>query len=572
MIGAAAEAAGIARDPHHPLPDHRARPLGRLRPAGRGPLRPPLLLLGELQARSPPGAGLPHRGPRGARGQGGLGRAGPRGHPGRGRLARPGPARGGPLHRRPPRRPCARSSSCCLTASGDRAAPRPRGAHGERGRPHPQPRRPRRARLAPACSRPLGPGRAPSSEVAHWAILGYRAVRVPRPRRPRGPRTRPFTGRRRGARPRGPPHHRAARRRHLGDRPRRSRRRRGRPGPAGEHPAARRSAGSRMELRPLVPERGEGVLVVTGGAHDAVTDSDPFFRDRLPMLRPRPLVPEAAATARAAELWSRATLRALERHPVNAARRRRDRPPLDAVTLKWWGRPREAPSFRARHGLDGVLIAASPFLAGLAATMGLRFVPCAEGDDPAAALRERLAPGPDGPRRGRHLRLLPPQGDRRGRPHQGPGREATHDRGRRCGARAASATASPTRSSASPATTPRRPRPRSSTPGIRCRSCWPGPASAPTGSSASGSSTAPRACSAASRAPDVMPVLLNAADRPLFLGSRPTPVPSPPAIPGRRRAPAALDGQRRPRLRLSAIIARWISVVPAGMRRLRATR
>jgi len=132
------------------------------------------------------------------------------------------------------------------------------------------------------------------------------------------------------------------------------------------------------------------VLVVRGGAHDAVTDSDPFFRDRHPILRPQPLVAGAAATARAAELWSRATLRALARHPANAARRRRDRPPLTAVTLKWWGRPREAPTFRARHGLEGVLIAGSPFLAGVAATVGLRFVRSAEGDDPAAALRDRL--------------------------------------------------------------------------------------------------------------------------------------------------------------------------------------
>ena len=60
------------------------------------------------------------------------------------------------------------------------------------------------------------------------------------------------------------------------------------------------------------------------------------------------------------------------------------------MTLKWWGRPRPTPSFRARHGLGGVLIAGSPFLAGLAQTMGLRFVRSAEGDDPAAALRDRL--------------------------------------------------------------------------------------------------------------------------------------------------------------------------------------
>ncbi len=123
---------------------------------------------------------------------------------------------------------------------------------------------------------------------------------------------------------------------------------------------------------------------MTGGADDRVTDSDPFFRDRHPVMRPAPLVPEAAATARAAELWSRHVVRHLARHPVA----------LGAVTLKWWGRRRPAPAFRARHGLDGVLVGASPFLAGLAATLGLRLVRSPEGHDPAPALRDRLdAPG-----------------------------------------------------------------------------------------------------------------------------------------------------------------------------------
>ena len=102
------------------------------------------------------------------------------------------------------------------------------------------------------------------------------------------------------------------------------------------------TGGLSLAVRALEPEQGEGVLVVTGG-HDGVTDSDPFFRDRYPVLRPRPVVPEAAATAHAAELWSRAALRALAEHPVNAGRRRDGRAPLDAVTLKWWGRPRPRP-------------------------------------------------------------------------------------------------------------------------------------------------------------------------------------------------------------------------------------
>ena len=50
--------------------------------------------------------------------------------------------------------------------------------------------------------------------------------------------------------------------------------------------------------------RGEAVLRVSGGADERVTDTDAFFRDRHPVLRPQALVPEAERTARAAEAWS----------------------------------------------------------------------------------------------------------------------------------------------------------------------------------------------------------------------------------------------------------------------------
>ena len=43
--------------------------------------------------------------------------------------------------------------------------------------------------------------------------------------------------------------------------------------------------------------RGEAVLRVSGGADERVTDTDAFFRERHPVLRPQPLVPEAAPTA-----------------------------------------------------------------------------------------------------------------------------------------------------------------------------------------------------------------------------------------------------------------------------------
>jgi hypothetical protein len=42
--------------------------------------------------------------------------------------------------------------------------------------------------------------------------------------------------------------------------------------------------------------RGEAVLRVSGGADERVTDSDAFFRDRHPVLRPQPAHPDAEQT------------------------------------------------------------------------------------------------------------------------------------------------------------------------------------------------------------------------------------------------------------------------------------
>jgi 2,3-bisphosphoglycerate-independent phosphoglycerate mutase len=105
--------------------------------------------------------------------------------------------------------------------------------------------------------------------------------------------------------------------------------------------------------------RGEAVLRIGGGADDRVTDTDAFFRDRHPLLRPRPLVPEAERTARACEEWSREVMGRLEGERFNV------------ITLKWFGRLRELPSFRERHGLSGSFAAESAFLRGLGRCIGL---------------------------------------------------------------------------------------------------------------------------------------------------------------------------------------------------------
>src|SRR5712691_2797453 len=63
---------------------------------------------------------------------------------------------------------------------------------------------------------------------------------------------------------------------------------------------------------------------------------------------------------------------------------------LNVITLKWWGRPRDVPTFEQRHGLRGTFIASSAFLRGLARAVGLDAREEAETNDAAADLRGRV--------------------------------------------------------------------------------------------------------------------------------------------------------------------------------------
>jgi 2,3-bisphosphoglycerate-independent phosphoglycerate mutase len=222
----------------------------------------------------------------------------------------------------------------------------------------------------------IGPGRAPSSEVAHWSMLGYQPDEFPNRAvlealgngqeldpadvfafaalRPADERTGALwlTGR---------PRH------------------------CDDEDEARALIercedievdGLRFRLAQL--RRGEAILRVSGGADDRVTDSDAFFRDRYPVLRPLAAHPDAERTARAAETWSREVIDRLRGERFNV------------ITLKWWGRTRRAPTFLQRHGVTGSFIADSRFMHGLARAVGLEPIHAPETDDPGTDLRRRL--------------------------------------------------------------------------------------------------------------------------------------------------------------------------------------
>jgi 2,3-bisphosphoglycerate-independent phosphoglycerate mutase len=204
----------------------------------------------------------------------------------------------------------------------------------------------------------VGPGRAPSSEVAHWSMLGYRADEFP------GRAVFEALGR---GQPVSEEHVFA----YAALRP--AERRddgwwlTGRPDPERDAEEAERLVeqcdGIEVDGLTFSLEhvwRGEAVLRISGGGDERVTDTDTFFRDRHPVLRPQAVVPEAERTARAAEEWSREVMRRLEGERFNV------------ITLKWFGRPRAVPSFSERHGLTGTFAAESAFLRGLGRCVGLQ--------------------------------------------------------------------------------------------------------------------------------------------------------------------------------------------------------
>ncbi len=367
----------------------------------------------------------------------------------------------------------------------------------------------------------VGPGRAPSSEIAHWAMLGYAPEEFPgravfealgdgqeldagqvfafaalRPaeRRPDGL--------------------------WLTGRPRRS----GEDEDDAEELVAACAEleidGFRFGLTHL--RRGESVLRVFPSADDRVTDTDAFFSDRHPVLRPQAQVSEAERTARAAEAWTRKTIEILAAHPVNKRRAEQGLPALSVITLKWWGRPRPAPTFPQRHGLHGSFLGDSRFLLGLARGIGLepRYVP--ETDDAPADLRARVTLATERLDAGdtfvfAHLKAT----DMAGHTKDPQVKKQTIE------ALDAELGSLPTERAIVCVTgdhaTPTYPEVIHS--GDPVPFLVAGPGVRADAVEQFGELDCAAGILGQLRGPDMMPVLLNAADRPLFLGSRPTPFP-----------------------------------------------
>jgi 2,3-bisphosphoglycerate-independent phosphoglycerate mutase len=343
----------------------------------------------------------------------------------------------------------------------------------------------------------VGPGRAPSSEVAHWSMLGYRPDEFP------GRAVFEALGR-------GQDVDAAHVFAYAALRP--AERRddgwwlTGRPDPDRDAQEAERLValcdditvdGLRFSLTHVW--RGEAVLRIEGGADERVTDTDSFFRAWYPVLRPQPVVPEAERTAHACEEWTREVMRRLDGERFNL------------ITLKWFGRPHAVPSFRERHGLAGTFAAESEFLRGLGRCVGLSPVEHPHID--VRLVHERLDAGDT------FVYVHDKRVDEAGHTKDpNKKREAVEllddaftdlptDRAIVC----------VTADHATPAS------PSVIHSGDPVPFVVAGPGVRADRVTEFGEATCAEGILGHLRGPDMMPVLLNAADRPLFLGSRPTP-------------------------------------------------
>jgi 2,3-bisphosphoglycerate-independent phosphoglycerate mutase len=154
--------------------------------------------------------------------------------------------------------------------------------------------------------------------------------------------------------------------------------------------------GVTITLRHL--DHSDSLLTLEAGS-EWVTDSDPFFFSGLPVIRiePREGAPDPDGAARTARVLNRYLLWAHEilvGHPINEARRARGVLPLNMLVTKWTGRRRPLSAFERRAGVPGVIVASTSVYAGFATLLGMRYVYVPEReDDPEKEVAEKLAAG-----------------------------------------------------------------------------------------------------------------------------------------------------------------------------------
>jgi 2,3-bisphosphoglycerate-independent phosphoglycerate mutase len=143
-----------------------------------------------------------------------------------------------------------------------------------------------------------------------------------------------------------------------------------------------------VRLHPL--GRGEAVLLVDGCPRGDVTDSDPFFEDFHPWLRVRPLDPAAEDVATRLNALLLAVRERIVGSDVNRSRTADGLPPLDVLTTKWSGSREPIPTFIEQTGVRGAAVTSTRLYRGIAGLLGMTQRHLSPREDPAADMAARI--------------------------------------------------------------------------------------------------------------------------------------------------------------------------------------
>ncbi len=143
-----------------------------------------------------------------------------------------------------------------------------------------------------------------------------------------------------------------------------------------------------LVFRYVYAGRGDGTLFIRGGASFEITDTDPLGLD-LPVLKAQPRVDasDAASAARSAEAlnaylaWAHAQL---THHPTSG-----DGPPINFLITKWAGPKPQYEPFASRWGMRAASLPDEEVVSGLMLELGFH-VEQIEEAGPEADLRRRL--------------------------------------------------------------------------------------------------------------------------------------------------------------------------------------
>jgi 2,3-bisphosphoglycerate-independent phosphoglycerate mutase len=148
-------------------------------------------------------------------------------------------------------------------------------------------------------------------------------------------------------------------------------------------------AGHGMRLRPL-ESKGEALLSSPAHSSGEVTDSDPLFESFHPWMRPIPTSPDGTAFAEALTAALQDARMHLRASVVNAARIRRGLPALDVLTTKWSGRCGRIPSFVEQVGVPGAAVTSTRLYRGIATALQMSFMHLPPVEDLEKDLAARL--------------------------------------------------------------------------------------------------------------------------------------------------------------------------------------